>query len=537
MSLSSLSARNVSLGASAVASAAQSNQAIAAPAQTQSSAAVTSYTPTPADTGAALTYAMPVSAGGASWEYANSDAVSQVMAGDVAGKTLATRFAGLGAALLERFKTSTSDFAQSVVIPPPAGQGPAKPNPAISGAVTLDVTTASGTTVELDITSGSDGTLAVQEKSSGALSAAQQTALANLAGAFQGAIDGLTGGANGDAPSVELSGLLQVDPTVLSSVNLQIQLQSESASPTTLSLQVDSAQRSLAARLPAGTVNISVNLANASVIGTQAQQKVALTSYLQQFQQEESRDQGEDTDLMAAFRDGFTQLNSHYPVAGVGANASGISVQSDQNQAMLTGLADFQASVTATPISSNSLKRAEVDQFAYQLSQQTAITGNSYANRTITQKQSSSLIASYHQWFAPPLTQLQTTKLKLTQNYYYEQMNDSASVTTMIGYDKGKLVQASIAKSASQSTHETKFVDENEVEDTTVTIADMETEDLMPLLVPLQSDAPKDAARRQQVLAAINAQVYLQSDPLLLPFDAALAVAAPSGASGSTSSA
>ena len=104
MSLASLGALNSSLGASAVASAAQSNQAIAAPAQTQSSAAVTSYTPTPADTGAALTYAMPVSSGGASWEYANSDAVSQVMAGDVAGKTLATRFAGLGAALLERFK-------------------------------------------------------------------------------------------------------------------------------------------------------------------------------------------------------------------------------------------------------------------------------------------------------------------------------------------------------------------------------------------------------------------------------------------------
>ena len=50
------------------------------------------------------------------------------------------------------------------MIPPPAGQGPAKPNPAISGTVTLDVTTASGTTVELDMTSGSDGTLAVKRK-------------------------------------------------------------------------------------------------------------------------------------------------------------------------------------------------------------------------------------------------------------------------------------------------------------------------------------------------------------------------------------
>jgi hypothetical protein len=540
MSLSSLGAVNSSLGASSVASAAQSDLAIAAQAQTQSSAAVTSYTPTPANAGGPLTYTMPVSTGGASfatWEYANSDAVSQVMAGDVTGKTLGTRFAGLGAALLERFKTSTSNFTQSVVIPPPVGQGPAKPNPAIAGSVTLDVTTASGTTVELDMTSGSDGTLAVQEKSSGALSAAQQTALANLAGAFQGAIDGLTGGANGNAPSVELSGLLQVDPTVLSSVNLQIQLQSESAIPTTLNLQVDSAQRTLAARLPAGNVNISVNLNNASVIGTQAQQKAALTSYLQQFQQEESRDQGEDTNLMAAFRDGFTQLNSNYPTAKVGAVASGLTVQSDQDHALLTGLADFQASVTATPVSSNSLKRAEVDQFAYQLSQQTTITGDSYANRTITQKQSSSLIASYHQWFAPPLTQLQTTKLKLTQNYYYDQINDSASATTSIGYGKSKLVQASIAKSASQSIHETKFVDENEVEDATATISEMETEDLMSLLVPLQSEAPKDATKRQQVLAAINAQVNLQSDPLLLPFDAALALVAPGGASGGVSSA
>ena len=65
----------------------------------------------------------------------------------------------------------------------------------------------------------------------------------------------------------------------------------------------------------------------------------------------------------------------------------------------------------------------------------------------------------------------------------------------------------------------------------------METEDLMPLLVPLQSDTAKDAAKRQQVLAAINAQVNLQSDPLLLPFDAALALVAPGGASGRVSSA
>ena len=278
----------------------------------------------------------------------------------------------------------------------------------------------------------------------------------NLAGAFQGAIDGLTGGANGNAPSVELSGLLQVDPTVLSSVNLQIQLQSESASPTTLSLQVDSAQRSLAARLPAGNVNISVNLANASVIGTQAQQKVALTSYLQQFQQEESRDQGEDTDLMAAFRDGFTQLNSNYPTAKVGAVASGLTGakrpgscdvdRAGRFQGERDGDADFEQLAQAG--GSRSIRLSGVAA--------TTITGDSYANRTITQKQSSSLIASYHQWFAPPLTQLQTTKLKLTQNYYYDQINDSASATTMIGYGKSKLVQASIAKSASQSTHETK---------------------------------------------------------------------------------
>jgi hypothetical protein len=521
MSLINLNTLNLSPAApsfaSAVAKDAFNSPSIQAPALSPSPTPATTFTPTPTTAGTPLTYdlptAIPLSPMAVWGSTNNSDPVSLVMGANVGGDALSARFTGLGAALLARFNTTSADFAQSVWIAP-IGNGPVASQPAISAAVALDVTTVSGIKVELDIKNGGDGTLAVKVHGGANLSDAEKTALANLANGFQGALDGLTA----YPPGVALSGLIQIDPTVLSSIDLHVQLQSESAFPTTLDFQVDSAHRSIDLNMPIrGAVKINVNLSNTSMVGTQEQQNAAIHNYLQQLNQEEARDPGgEDTGLMQAFTDSFTQINSHYPSTLAPSFATGPSIHNDQDHAMLTGLADFQASVAQTPSAPNPYKPDEVDRFTYQVSQQTTVSGHNNADRMITQQQSASLNASYHKWFTPPPSPLMASKKRRLQNYFYEQINDSAGVTSNIGYQKGGLSQASINKSASQSTHATKFEYAEKIADTTVTAADTATVDLMALLKPLQTEDPKDADKRKQVLAEINAQVYLQSDPTAL---------------------
>ncbi|HSY29061.1 MAG TPA: hypothetical protein VK832_16245, partial [Burkholderiaceae bacterium] len=311
------------------------------------------------------------------WETSNADPVSQVMGGDFLANTQSGRFAGLGAALLNRFKTTTDNFSQWETIPSPtAGQPTSKTSgmptfdSSISGNIVLNVTTDSGVKVEVNISS--QGDLAVQETASGSLSNKEQLALAGLAKGFQAAIDGMTA----STPTIDVSGLMQFDPAVLSSVDLSVQLQPTSL-PMTLDFQADSSHRSINATLPDGSVGINVNLTNPAVIGTAAQQSKALANYLQQFSQEEGRDPNtsDDATLMKMFTDGFTQLNSNYPPANPLAFNNNPTVRTTQDHAMLTGLADFQATVTVFPTSPNPLKLDEVDHFTYEASQITSISG------------------------------------------------------------------------------------------------------------------------------------------------------------------
>jgi hypothetical protein len=493
---------------------------------TAAPSATTTYTPTPVSPN--YTYAMPgvsaaqtnapSSTAGLIWQNNSSDAISQQMGSNLSSPSLAGYYGNLGADLLSRYASTTTDYSQSVAIPPPPGQLSGKPNEMLAGDVTLNITTASGNTVALEIKSGDDGSLAVSAHSSCNLTPAEQTAVANLAKGFQSAIDGLTGATTGSA-TVNVSSLLQVDPTVLSSVNLNIDLYTENAARTTLNFQEGGGYRSLNLSLPQGKVSMNTDLTNLATVGSKAQQSAALKSYLQQFSQEETRDPNNtDPTLMQAFSASFSQLNSNYPSGIVPKFSGAPTVQTDQDHAMLTGLADFQASVTQTPTSPNQLHPGETNQFNYEMSQQTMVSGTDYADRTITQKQSSSLVASYHIWYPRPATAPPTTKLRASQNYYYEQINDSASAATDIGYQKGQLTQASITKSASQSRHETKYSDANLVEDATFGVADSQSVDLMALLAPLQKDDPQDANQRAKTLAAINANIDLENDPAQLPF-------------------
>jgi len=486
-----------------------------------------SYTPTLVSASDPLTYVIPpigqavqsTTPGAPVWQNTPTDAISQILTSDVAAKSLSGCFAGLGAALLDRFKTASTNYSQSVSLPPPPGESPVVANLInarnnnVFGQIELDITTVSGTKVELDIVD--QGKLSVQISTSASLTTAEQKALVNLAKGFQSAIDGFTA----STPSIDLSGLIQYDPTVLSSVNLTMQFGGEQ-NAMSLNFQANNTARSIAASLPIGQVNFNLNLANSAIIGTAAQQATALNNYLQQFAEEESRDQGENPVLTKMFTDGFTQINSNYPPQNPLSNPLntifGPTVKTEQDHAMFTGLPDFQAGVTQTPVPSNPLKLDETDQFSYSVSQETTIGGTDYADRDISQQQNSSLIASYHKLLVPGQPLALTVDPK-SQNYYYEQLSDNSSVTTNIAYHHNSLIRASITKSASQSTHETKFVQGIKTEDTTTVISAAEDVELLALLQPFQSNLPQNAAKWKKVLAEINSQVYLQSNPTLLP--------------------
>jgi len=94
----------------------------------------------------------------------------------------------------------------------------------------------------------------------------------------------------------------------------------------------------------------------------------------------------------------------------------------------------------------------------------------------------------------------------------------SASSAAQIGYHKGLLVKATLAHSASQSTHKQEYVEGVKTEDTTTPAQQSWSKDFLTLLNSAQLgsrfDTPKSVERAQPTLQAINRLVVLQMDPL-----------------------
>jgi len=93
------------------------------------------------------------------------------------------------------------------------------------------------------------------------------------------------------------------------------------------------------------------------------------------------------------FKDAFSALNSNYPQ---GAGAVEALSNNPSDKGLLTGLADFKASIKQAVDSSNPMRPSEVDSFSYNVSQKTQVNGRSSADRSVTQNQQSVLSASFH---------------------------------------------------------------------------------------------------------------------------------------------
>ena len=207
------------------------------------------------------------------WERSSSDLMSSKLASNFSNAGNAARFAGLGAALLERFTTDSSSYSQSVMKQTSATQASSAASVAAQtqlhtkadNQITLSIKTASGAWVDISLGSDNDG-LGVQVKvSKGTLSDADRNALAGMAEGFQKAIDGLTA----QPPKLDLSGLTKFNTSVLSSVDFHATL--GTTDTQTLDFHADANTRSVKSTGLAGTVDISVDMSKRALLGTDTQ--------------------------------------------------------------------------------------------------------------------------------------------------------------------------------------------------------------------------------------------------------------------------
>jgi hypothetical protein len=482
------------------------------------------------------TYAMP-SRTTTAWAQQPEDAISSRMAGNFSQPSLATRFNGLGAAMLKRFQTDAGGFSQSVTLAAPGTSATASASASATAPsdlyatadnqVALTIKTASGATVALSLGSQSDGLAVRVTVSGGELDDAERKALVQLSDAFQDAIDGL----GAVPPKLAFGGFTDVDPSVLTSIDFKASTKADGKGAIqAVAFHADAKSRSLSASGPSGTVKVDVDLSQPGILGNAAQQAPAMARYLRQIDTAGSRGQG-DAELVGMFKDAFSQLNSNYGVTAplAGRAAPGVIALNAGDHSLLSGLADFSASMVQAPNASNPMRPDEVDSFSYKVSQSTSVTGNDPRNRTIHQDQQAQLAASFHRALSPGAS-LSLTAAKESQFYEFVKVDDQAKASTDIAYEDGKRTQATVAQSARQSTQVQRYLMGQLASDTTVPLEGQRVSDVRQLLSSVEradmSHDPEDARSRDQALATAASLAVLPDEPTALRHGGGSAVVA-----------
>jgi hypothetical protein len=472
------------------------------------------------------------------WEQPSDNALGQLMGRNATATTAPDRLAGLGTALLEQIGSKTSSYRQSVVnviAPDSAQKIQAKATNSLAGfqsapsaRVELTVQTQSGASVRLVIVDQGEGGvigtgISVELVVDGKLSEAESSALKSLASGFEKAIQGLAG----DATQIDLEGLSQFDSHVISKLTLQANIYGRDAlgiryEKLAASFTADANTREIQLKRPDGEVKMKTDLRQPVLWGSSEQKAYAVEQYLQHMDQAAQRGHA-STDLVGMFKSTFKAMNTSYGSQEANPKASAataigpvnlaeeVTAWSDEDKSLLTGLADFDATLTATPRASNPHKPMEKDRFQYSVNQSTVISGSSKSNRAITQAQSAQLNAAYHQSLLsskPPLLDDKTE----SQNYTYHQIEDSSSTQMHFGYERDVLVAATLTQSFSQSQRVQKYEHAKLIEDRVIAPGVQQRQtDLLPLLKQLKD---QQAAHRitheekQDLLRSWNAMVF-----------------------------
>ena len=456
------------------------------------------------------------------WESATRNKVSDAMTKSFSSYAFGGRFSGLGAAMLGQAKLGNYNFSQAMRQPPPSttpnvyaasGIAPGSLHGNGEDRVSLSITTRSGVEVKLSLDSQGDG-LAVSMTTSGDLSDAEASALGDLAKGFQEAIDGM----GRETPKIKLEGLMQFDQQQLASVKLhaEVKVRGEPESIQTLDFQADGAQRKVSFSGEAGSLDLKVDASALNTLGSKEKQAKALGSYMKQFDQAASRGHG-DAGLVAMLKDSFTALHSNTAAPQVATESPETSRWrlAAEDKSILTGMADFSASVSQAVKFSNPMRSAEKDGFNYEVSQKTSQAGANQDARSLRQQQQSKLSASFHETLVPGVP-LRLTANTESQNYTYHQIEDTASSDAQVAYKDGKMVKASLRQEGNQSERVMKYFLGKLESDKTTPGNYSVLRDLLPVLGPYKTGElgmtpEKKEEQRQQAMLTLSDDVLLQS--------------------------
>ncbi|MGE8632637.1 MAG: hypothetical protein ACN6P8_03895 [Achromobacter piechaudii] len=429
------------------------------------------------------------------------DALAAAMAKGVAARTRVSPFADVGAALLNRFRTDGASHAQwapaaRLATPATAEAGPlteAELQP--DNTVSLRITTASGVKVQVSLQSGKEGMAVQVDVAEGELNEDERRAIAALSGAFQDALDGLAE----VPPRWSLTRLANGGSPLLSSISLS-QSRIVDGATQTIDFQADSKQKSLTVSNVTGVVKVDVDLTKPVTLGSATQQQAAVAKYLQQFDRAQRRGSGDEA-LMGTFKDVFLAMHGSNGAAQVPAadTTTRRLPAADAHRSLLSGLADFSASIDQVREASNPMRPKEIDGFSYQASQTSQVSGKARWDLAVSQEQSTTLTANYHRSLSPDV-QLALTQDEDSQNYLYFQIHDSSKSKTDVAYEDGVLTQATLNESRTQTTQVSKYIKGKLVDQSVMPSSESNSRNLLSLVRAAKLDelddpmAPRDQA-------------------------------------------
>jgi len=430
------------------------------------------------------------------------DAIATAMTKNVEARNSASPFADVGAAVLNRFRTDGTNHSQWVPSPRWAASAAADAGATSQAAlqadhaVSLRIATASGVKVNVTLESGPQGMAVQIDVAEGELNEDERRAIAALSGAFQEALDGLAE----EPPRWSLTKLANGSSPLLSSISLRETRMVDGAEQT-IDFQADAKQKSLTVSSVMGVVKVDVDLSKPVTLGSAEQQSAAVSKYLQQFDRAQRRGSGDEA-LMGTFKDVFSAMHTSYGAAQVPAADTSIRrlPTADAHRSLLSGLADFSASIEQVRDASNPARPKELDGFSFQASQSSQVSGKAGWDLAVSQTQQSALTASYHRSLSPDV-QLALTQDEKSQNYLYFQIHDTTNSKTDVGYQEGVLATATLNESRTQSTQVSRFIKGKQVDQSFTPSSESNSRNLLSLVQAAKLDeaendpmAPRDQA-------------------------------------------
>jgi len=415
------------------------------------------------------------------WSGAATDEISQLMGRNMQSTGLISNPAllldGLGEKLLGRFGTTQTDFQQTVAQYPAVGDsgklndvGALQQAKYAQNSVNLTLRTVSGKQIDITIGYGGDGSssakgLSVEVHTQGQLSAEEQAAVKKLSAGFETALKSIgnvasTTSTQNFAATVDLSGLVDFDTKVLSSVDLKFSSSAQSSSLKSLAFHADIKSRSFSMSGAVGNLSMAVDLSKPEIWGSEDQRKQSISRYLDQFDSANQRAHS-DGKLMAQFKSVFSQLQSAYPAnAGALMSQSRTETPNAREVSLLSGLADFQAQMGGDFDDSSTNKVVTMTgHMDYRVTQQTEIRGENRDKAfSLGQQKNTRLTSNY---VSSRMGAMLDTG---NGNYDIFHISDESSSSILIEYVNGKLKSATITTEQRQYMEYIKLVDHKETE-------------------------------------------------------------------------